>query len=503
MATAAVIGISTGKRLLSTSFCPSDISDKLFHIQEHGLSQFSSSSTKTVIVAKKSSQFGPNLPSNRHPQAIQALREHVETSAPSTTDAWLQNSSVIENGNFDFDSSLEALILLQKSMLEKQWELSFNHMKTIVAPRESCEKNEVIRSGVSARVRRMNNRETSQNAQTVPFSKRKQLVTRVSPEFVERRANGYVKGMISENLLTHAEVVTLSKKIKVGLSLEDHKKKLGEKLGFEPSIRQLASSLKMPHTELQTKLIECSLAREKLAMSNVRLVLSIAQKYDHLGAEMDDLVQGGLIGLLRGIEKFDSSKGFRISTYVYWWIRQGVSRALVENSRTLRLPTHLHERLSSIRHAKVRLEEKGIKPSVEKIAESLNMSKKKVRNATEAVCKVLSLDREAFPSLNGLPGETLHSYIADNKLENNPWHGFEEWSIKDEVNQLLTSVLGERERDIIRLYYGLGAECHTWEDISRKFGLSRERVRQVGLVALEKLKHAARKRRLDAMLVKH
>ncbi|KAH7668813.1 Sigma3 and sigma4 domains of RNA polymerase sigma factors protein [Dioscorea alata] len=462
MATAAVIGISTGKRLLSTSFCPSDLGDKFLHIQEHGLGQFiSPSSTKSVIVAKKSSQFGPNLPANRHLQAIQAIREHVDSSALSTMETCLHNSSVVESGNFDLDSSLEAFILLQKSMLEKQWELSFNHMKTVVVPDESCEKNEVVRSGVSARERRMSSRGNilNRNAQTVPLSKRKQVGTRISPEFMERRVNGYVRGTISENLLTHAEVVNLSKKIKAGLSLEEHKKKLAEKLGLEPSIKQLASSLKMPRTELQTKLIECSLAQEKLAMSNVRLVISIAQKYDHLGADMADLVQGGLIGLLRGIEKFDSSKGFRISTYVYWWIRQ-------------------------------------------KIAESLNMSKKKVRNATEAVSKILSLDRDAFPSLNGLPGETLHSYIADNKLENNPWHGFEEWSIKDEVNKLLHSVLGERERDIIGLYYGLSTECHTWEDISRKFGLSRERVRQVGLVALEKLKLAARKRQLDAMLIK-
>ncbi|KAH7668814.1 Sigma3 and sigma4 domains of RNA polymerase sigma factors protein [Dioscorea alata] len=457
MATAAVIGISTGKRLLSTSFCPSDLGDKFLHIQEHGLGQFiSPSSTKSVIVAKKSSQFGPNLPANRHLQAIQAIREHVDSSALSTMETCLHNSSVVESGNFDLDSSLEAFILLQKSMLEKQWELSFNHMKTVVVPDESCEKNEVVRSGVSARERRMSSRGNilNRNAQTVPLSKRKQVGTRISPEFMERRVNGYVRGTISENLLTHAEVVNLSKKIKAGLSLEEHKKKLAEKLGLEPSIKQLASSLKMPRTELQTKLIECSLAQEKLAMSNVRLVISIAQKYDHLGADMADLVQGGLIGLLRGIEKFDSSKGFRISTYVYWWIRQ-------------------------------------------KIAESLNMSKKKVRNATEAVSKILSLDRDAFPSLNGLPGETLHSYIADNKLENNPWHGFEEWSIKDEVNKLLHSVLGERERDIIGLYYGLSTECHTWEDISRK-----ERVRQVGLVALEKLKLAARKRQLDAMLIK-
>lgn len=121
----------------------------------------------------------------------------------------------------------------------------------------------------------------------------------------------------------------------------------------------------------------------------------------------------------------------------------------------------------------------------------------------QAISKVFSLDREAFPSLNGLPGETLHSYIADVRLENNPWHGVDEWALKDEVNKLINTTLGERERDIIRLYYGLDNECLTWEDISKRIGLSRERVRQVGLVALEKLKNAARKGRMEAMLVKY
>jgi len=278
---------------------------------------------------------------------------------------------------------------------------------------------------------------------------------------------------------------------------------LKDRLGCEPSDEQLAVSLKISRAELQAWLMECHLAREKLAMSNVRLVMSIAQRYDNLGAEMSDLVQGGLIGLLRGIEKFDSSKGFRISTYVYWWIRQGVSRALVDNSRTLRLPTHLHERLGLIRNAKLRLQEKGITPSIDRIAESLNMSQKKVRNATEAVSKVFSLDRDAFPSLNGLPGETHHSYIADTRLENNPWHGYDDLALKEEVSKLISATLGEREKEIIRLYYGLDKECLTWEDISKRIGLSRERVRQVGLVALEKLKHAARKRKMEAMILKN
>ncbi|RWR81120.1 RNA polymerase sigma factor sigA-like protein [Cinnamomum micranthum f. kanehirae] len=488
MATATVIGLTAGKRLLSSSFYSSDLNDKLFSVHDLGVSQCSATWTKNVITAKKSTNFGPGFPLNRHTQSVKVLREHVNTSStPSTAETWHRSPDLLDKNDDDFESSLEVLILLQKSMLENLWNLSCNQTRKLDAGGAE-KKIEVIRSGISARQRRSNSRKAL--IQTTPMIQQGQL-------------KGYVKGVTSKDLLSHSEVKHLSKRIKAGLSLEKHRSRLKVRLGCDPSDEQLASSLRMSRAELHLKMIECSLAREKLAMSNVRLVMSIAQKYDNLGAEMADLVQGGLIGLLRGIEKFDSSKGFKISTYVYWWIRQGVSRALVENSRMLRLPAHLHERLCLIRNAKIRLEEKGITPSIDRIAESLNMSQKKVRNATEAVSKVFSLDRDAFPSLSGLPGESLHSYIADNNLENNPWNGVDEWLLKDEVNKLISTTLGERERDIVRLYYGLDKESLTWEDISKQIGLSRERVRQVGLVALEKLKHAARKKGLEAMLVKH
>nr|TKS01697.1 RNA polymerase SIGMA SUBUNIT 1 family protein [Populus alba] len=512
MATAAVIGLSTGKRLLSSSFYYSDLTEKLSNVNDHGITYYPTATTKNGVVAKKSSNYGPSFPSsNRNSHSIKALKEHVDTasasaSASSNVATWFKTFDDFEEESSTLDYSVEALLLLQKSMLEKQWNLSFERTNSSDSTsKKNNKKIPVTCSGVSARQRRVNNRRKNQNqskfmSQSSDF---KFLRSVISPDLLQNRLKGYVKGVVSDEVLPHTEVVRLSRIIRAGLSFEDHKSRLKERLGCEPSDEQIADSLRISRADLQSKLIQCSLAREKLAMSNVRLVMSIAQKYDNMGAEMADLVQGGLIGLLRGIEKFDSSKGFKISTYVYWWIRQGVSRALVDNSRTLRLPNHLHERLGLIRNAKIRLEEKGVTPSIDRIAESLNMSQRKVRNATEAISKVFSLDREAFPSLNGLPGETHHSYIADNRPENNPWHGVDEWALKEEVNKLIDSALQEREKEIIRLYHGLDQECLTWEDISKRMGLSRERVRQVGLVALEKLKHAARKRNTEAMLVKH
>ncbi|XVF42802.1 hypothetical protein PTKIN_Ptkin01aG0394400 [Pterospermum kingtungense] len=507
MATAAVLGLSTGKRLLSSSFSYSDIIEKLSCASDYGSSHHQASSTKGLVVAKRSANCSQSLPSsNRRALSIKALKEHVDSaSIVSTAKPWFHGSNDLEEESYNLDCSLEALLLLQRSMLEKQWTLSFERTVFTESPSKNTHKKiPVTCSGVSARQRRLNTKRKilSQNKSMIQPNA-KILRSLISPELLQSRLKGYVNGVVSEELLSHAEVVCLSKKIKDGLALEDHRLRLKERLGCDPSEEQLATSLNISRAELQSQLIECSLAREKLAMSNVRLVMSIAQRYDNMGSEMSDLIQGGLIGLLRGIEKFDSSKGYKISTYVYWWIRQGVSRALVENSRTLRLPMYLHERLGLIRNAKNRLEEKGITPTIDRISEKLNISQKKVRNATEAVSKVFSLDRDAFPSLNGLPGETHHSYIADNHAENIPWHGVDEWALKDEVNRLITVTLGEREREIIRLYYGLDKESLTWEDISKRIGLSRERVRQIGLVALEKLKHAARKKKMEAMLVKH
>lgn len=475
MASAGVLG---GKRLLLTFCADHHLVDK-------------TPPNSSAITAKRSSNRRILLHNKKQQQQQHTYSNSSnQSSSSSSLEPWLiHGTSLLGDDDSDSDSDVylvDALLLLQKSILEKQWNLT-----------SSPTKHNVTSSGTTARRRRLHSRTK------IP------KIPSPTPTPTPKQPSYYVKGgggggfVSQQQLLTHAQVVHLSQKIKAGLFLEDRRLRLKERLGCEPSDDQLATSLRITRANLHSTLIQSSLAREKLAMSNVRLVMSIAQRYDNMGAQMPDLIQGGLIGLLRGIEKFDSTKGFKISTYVYWWIRQGVSRALVDNSRTLRLPTHLHERLSLIRNAKARLEERGITPSIARIAETLNMSQKKVRNATEASSKVFSLDREAFPSLNGLPGETLHSYIADNRAENNPWNGVNEWALKDEVDKLIDVTLRERERDIIRLYYGLDNECLTWEDISRRIGLSRERVRQVGLVALEKLKHAARKKRLDAMLVQH
>lgn len=228
MATAAVIGLSSGKRLLSSTFYYSDLTEKPFNVYDHRLTHYQIASTKNGITAKKSSNYGPRFPSsNRNTRSIKALKEHVDAaSASSTAVTWSKTFNDIEEDSSDLDYSVEALLLLQKSLLEKQWNLSFE--RTISSDSSSInsqKKIPVTCSGLSARKRRVNTRRKtlSQSKSIVQASTFKHLKSAVSPELLQNRLKGYVKGVVSEELLTHKEVVHLSKIIKAGLSMEEHK----------------------------------------------------------------------------------------------------------------------------------------------------------------------------------------------------------------------------------------------------------------------------------------
>lgn len=229
MATAAVIGLSTGKRLLSSSFYYSDITEKLSsYVNEH--SQFAS--VKNVIVSRKSSNYSPTsfpFSNQQEQQSIRALKEHVVDTAsdPSTAQPWFQESNDLEEEASHLGYSVEALLLLQKSMLEKQWNLSFESKVLPDVPRvkKSNKKTPVTCSGVSARQRRMTAKKKTSSKSTsfIQPATANHVGATISPELLQNRLKGYVKGVISEELLTHAEVVRLSKKIKIGLSLEQQK----------------------------------------------------------------------------------------------------------------------------------------------------------------------------------------------------------------------------------------------------------------------------------------
>ena len=225
MATAAVIGLSGGKRLLSSSYHYSDIIEKFSHACDFGSTQYQLPPSKSVIVAKKSSKYTPTFPpSERQNQSIKALKEHVVDTAHADSEQWFQgyNSNDFEVESSDMDYSLDALLLLQKSMLEKQWSLSFERkvLSENMRREKIRRKVSVTCSGVSARQRRIT---TKRKIAAKSGSAVMQLRSTISPELIQNRLKGYVKGVVSDELLSHAEVVKLSEKIKAGLSLDDHK----------------------------------------------------------------------------------------------------------------------------------------------------------------------------------------------------------------------------------------------------------------------------------------
>ena len=228
MATASFIGLTPGKRLLSSSFYYSDLTEKLSNVNDHGVAHYQITTTKSVIVAKKSSKYGPSFPSSyRNPHSNKALKELIDTaSASSTVATWFKTLDDFEEESSVLDYSVEALILLQKSMLEKQWNLSFESINSSDSKiKKSNKKIPVTCSGVSARQRRLNNKRKNQNQSK--FMSRssdfKLLRSDISPDLLLNRLKGYVKGVVSDEVLPHTEVVRLSRIIRAGLSLEDHK----------------------------------------------------------------------------------------------------------------------------------------------------------------------------------------------------------------------------------------------------------------------------------------
>ncbi len=294
----------------------------------------------------------------------------------------------------------------------------------------------------------------------------------------------YLRDIGRVPLLSHEQEITLGRQVQDLMVLENIESELENDLGKKPDINQYAQRAGISTLLLRKKLKNGRRAKERMVAANLRLVVSVAKKYTKRNMELLDLIQEGTIGLVRGVEKFDPTRGYKFSTYAYWWIRQGITRAIAEKSRSIRLPIHITEMLNKLKKGQRELsQELSRTPTIKELSEYVELPENDVKDLMSKAGQPVSLDTKI-----GDGEDTILLDLLSNEVDI-PSEQIESDCMKGDLETLLEQ-LPELQNRVLRMRYGMdGDDPMSLTGIGRVLGISRDRVRNLerdGLRGLRK-----------------
>jgi len=295
----------------------------------------------------------------------------------------------------------------------------------------------------------------------------------------------YLRDIGRVPLLSHEQEITLGRQVQDLMVLENIESELQSDLGKKPEIDSFAEKVGISAAQLKKKLKSGRRAKERMVAANLRLVVSVAKKYTKRNMELLDLIQEGTIGLVRGVEKFDPARGYKFSTYAYWWIRQGITRAIAEKSRSIRLPIHITEMLNKLKKGQRELsQELSRTPTIKELAEYVELPENDVKDLMSRAGQPVSLETKI-----GDGEDTILLDLLSNEIDM-PSEQIESDCMKGDLETLLQQ-LPELQNRVLRMRYGMdGDDPMSLTGIGRVLGISRDRVRNLERDGLRGLRKA-------------